>query len=176
MALKLAVLVGFRPKNIAEMRWEDIQSKKIDGQAINFVFIEADNMKMSRDFRQPLSEQAYNILMDMKKYNGGGEYVFYSTSSKCRHISTDSLSKALRVTLGYNGIDNPKQVTHGFRKSVRTYLSTIESKYSWSNCLVWTGCTNNFISFSLKHIRRFIKNLRFNSIPFYDSVKWCFHF
>ena len=44
------------------------------------------------------------------------------------------------------------------------------------NCLVWGGCPNNFISFSPKHIRRFIKNLRFNSIPFYDSVKWCFHF
>lgn len=43
-------------------------------------------------------------------------------------------------------------------------------------CLVWGGCPNNFISFSPKHIRRFIKNLRFNSIPFYDSVKWCFHF
>jgi POT family proton-dependent oligopeptide transporter len=43
-------------------------------------------------------------------------------------------------------------------------------------CLVWGGCPNNFISFSLKHIRRFIKNIRFNSIPFYGSVKWCFHF
>ena len=45
-----------------------------------------------------------------------------------------------------------------------------------AKCLVWGGCPNNFISFSPKHIRRFIKNLRFNSIPFYDSVKWCFHF
>jgi DHA1 family bicyclomycin/chloramphenicol resistance-like MFS transporter len=35
-----------------------------------------------------------------------------------------------------------------------------------SSCLVWGGCPNNFISFSLKHIRRFIKNIRFNSIPF----------
>ncbi|MFT5950945.1 MAG: hypothetical protein ACI9BN_001201, partial [Francisella sp.] len=33
-------------------------------------------------------------------------------------------------------------------------------------CLVWGGCPNNFISFSPKHIRRFIKNIRFNSIPF----------
>ena len=45
-----------------------------------------------------------------------------------------------------------------------------------ANCLVWTGCPNDFISFILKHIRCFIKNVRFNSIPFYDGVKWCFHF
>ena len=71
MALKLAVLVGFRPKNIlVEIKWEDIQIIKIDGKTIDFVFIAADNMKISRDFRQPLSEQSYKILMDIQKYNG----------------------------------------------------------------------------------------------------------
>ena len=98
---------------------------------INFVFIAADNMKMSRYFRQPLSKQAYKILMDIKEYNGGFEYVFHSTTSKVKHISIASLSKALKVTLGYNGIDKPKHVTHGFRKSVRNYISSIRSKYNW---------------------------------------------
>ena len=133
MALKLAVLVGFRPKNIVEMRWEDIKTIEQDGQTINFIFIAADNMKMSRDFRQPLSKQAYKILMDLKEYNGGYKNVFHSNTSKDKHISIASLSKALKVTLGYDGIDKPKQVTHGFRKSVRTYLSTIRSKYNWSD-------------------------------------------
>ncbi len=132
MALKLAVLVGFRPNNIATLRWENIKDTKIKGKTIHYIFLSAENMKMSRDFRQPLSKQAYKILMKMKEYNGGCEYVFYSTSSKCRHISKDSLSKALRETLGYNGIDKPKQVTHGFRKSARTYISSIQSDYNWS--------------------------------------------
>lgn len=49
---------------------------------IPFVFISADNMKMSRDFRQPLSKQAYKLLMEIKEYNGGFEYVFHSLSKK----------------------------------------------------------------------------------------------
>ncbi|API87539.1 tyrosine-type recombinase/integrase [Francisella uliginis] len=131
MALKLAVLIGFRPSNIVEMKWEDIQEAKINSKKVPFVFISADSMKMSRDFRQPLSKQAIEIIEQMRAYNGGCEYVFYSTSSKSRHISIESLSKALRDTLGYNGKDKPKQDTHGFRKSVRTYISSIRSKYNW---------------------------------------------
>ncbi|MGQ4001727.1 integrase arm-type DNA-binding domain-containing protein [Francisellaceae bacterium CB299] len=133
MALKLAVLIGFRPNNIATLKWESIKETKIKNKVIHYISLSADDMKMSRDFRQPLSKQAYNILMKMKEYNGGCEYVFYSTSSKDRHITKDSLSKALRETLGYNGIYKPKQVTHGFRKSARTYISSIQSDYNWSS-------------------------------------------
>ena len=132
MALKLAVLVGFRPSNIVSMKWEDIQETKIDGKKIPFVFISADDMKMSRDFRQPLSKQAIEIIEQIKEYNGGFEYVFHSLSKK-KHITIESLSKALRDTLGYNGTDKPKQHTHGFRKSVRTYISSIRRKHNWSD-------------------------------------------
>lgn len=133
MALKFATLVGFRPSNIVELRWEDIQETVIDGKVIPFAFISSENMKMSRDFRQPLSEQAYNLLQEIKQFNGSYDYVFHSTNTKCKHITIDSLSKALKNTLGYDGVNKPKQVTHGFRKSVRTYLSSISSKYKWSN-------------------------------------------
>jgi len=71
--------------------------------------------------------------MDIKEYNGGYQNVFHSTASKDKHISIASLSKALKVTLGYDGIDEPKQVTHGFRKSIRTYISNIRSKHNWSD-------------------------------------------
>ena len=70
--------------------------------------------------------------MKMKEYNGGFDNVFHSTSKK-KHITIESLSKALRETLGYDGIDKPKQYPHGFRKSVRTYISTIQSDYNWSS-------------------------------------------
>ncbi|AJI75208.1 phage integrase family protein [Francisella philomiragia subsp. philomiragia ATCC 25015] len=133
MALKFATLVGFRPSNIVELRWEDIQETIIDGKVIPFAFISSENMKMSRDFRQPLSKQAYEILEEVRQYNGNYKYVFHSTNTKNKHITIDCLSKALKDTLGYDGIDKPKQVTHGFRKSVRTYLSSISSKYRWSN-------------------------------------------
>ncbi|MFC4892812.1 tyrosine-type recombinase/integrase [Pseudofrancisella aestuarii] len=131
MALRLAVLVGFRPRNIVELKWENIKSVKQDGQEINFISIKAEDMKMKRDFRQPLSKQAYDLLMEIKEYNGGHAHVFHSTNSNTRYISKESLSKALRETLGYNGNSKPKQHTHGFRKSARTYISSIRSKYNW---------------------------------------------
>lgn len=131
MALKLAVLIGFRPSNIATLKWDNIKETKLKNKVIYYISISADNMKMSRDFRQPLSKQAIEIIEQMRAYNGGCEYVFYSTSSKDRHITIESLSKALRETLGYNGRDKPKQTTHGFRKSARTYISSIRSKYNW---------------------------------------------
>ena len=133
MALKLAVLIGFRPSNIATLKWENIKETKLKNKVIYYISVSADNMKMGRDFRQPLSKQAIEIIEQMRAYNGGCEYVFYSTSSKDRHITIESLSKALRETLGYNGTDKPKQHTHGFRKSARTYISSIRRKHNWSD-------------------------------------------
>lgn len=78
---------------------EDIKEANIDGKKIPFVFIPGDNMKMSRDFRQHLSKQAYKLLMEIKEHNGGFEYVFHSTSKK-KHITIQSVGKALRDTLG----------------------------------------------------------------------------
>ena len=82
-------------------------------------------------------------------------------------ISTLQLMQSLR-SLANNMNQNDEHV-------IRADLANLINA-SATTCLVWTGCPNDFISFSLKHIRSFIKNLRFNSIPFYDSVKWCFHF
>lgn len=82
MALKFATLVGFRPSNIVELRWGDIQETIIDGKVIPFAFISSENMKMSRDFRQPLSKQAYEILEEVRQYNGNYKYVFHSTNTK----------------------------------------------------------------------------------------------
>ena len=53
---------------------------------------------MSRDFRQPLSKQAYKLLMEIKEHKGGFEYVFHSTIKK-KHMIIESVSKALRDTL-----------------------------------------------------------------------------
>ena len=131
MALKLSALIGFRPQNTVSLRWEDIKQTKIDNKTINYIFLSAERMKMKRDFRQPLSAQAYNLLQEVKQYTGGYEYIFKSPRGKT-YITKESCSKALRVNLGYNGNDKPQQHNHGFRKSVRTYISTIASKHNWS--------------------------------------------
>ena len=131
MALKLAMLIGFRPQNIVSLEWSQIKKAKVDNKEVYYISIKAENMKMGRDFRQPLSKQAHNILLDLEKYNGKYTHVFHSSNKKDNHITTDSLSKALRNTLGYDGIKKPKQQTHGFRKTIRTYISSIRSKHNW---------------------------------------------
>ncbi len=101
-------------------------AKVLEGnKPIHIISIDEENMKMGRKFKKPLNKQTYNLLTEIKEANGGYKYVFPSYT-KSQHISKDSLSKALRVNLGYNGTDNPQQHTHGFRKSVRTFISSTQ--------------------------------------------------
>lgn len=123
-------MIGFRPQNIVSLKWQQISEINEDNKTIHIITVDEEDMKMKRKFKQPLSKQAYNLLMEVKNVNGGYNYVFPS-NTKSKHISKDSLSKALRENLGYNGEDKPKQTTHGFRKSVRTYISSQQRKYKW---------------------------------------------
>jgi transposase len=84
-------------------------------------------------------------------------------------ISYDTLNDWIRRYERTGDYSSRQHLNKGFARK-------FTDKEAVLTCLVWGGCPNNFISFSLKHIRRFIKNIRFNSIPFYGSVKWCFHF
>jgi hypothetical protein len=96
-----------------------------------------------------------------------GETVNIIEIEKKLNILVESIEREDFIYSLLEAYDFPKSAIARAKKSALNKLDT---------CLVWGGCPNNFISFSPKHIRRFIKNLRFNSIPFYDSVKWCFHF
>ena len=78
--------------------------------------------------------------------------------SHIRKSTDDGFPGNLNIAVTYELLEN----------SVIIHYDAISDKDTILNitCLVWGGCPNNFISFSPKHIRRFIKNLRFNSIPF----------
>lgn len=116
-ALKLAILLGLRPGNLIKLRWSQVDFNN------RYIVIEAGEMKKARLFRQPLSNEASAILLEIKESSGNSEYVF---RNRGKHINKDSLSKALR-SMGYQN----KQCTHGFRKSLRTYISNIRSNYNW---------------------------------------------
>ncbi|API85855.1 tyrosine-type recombinase/integrase [Francisella uliginis] len=126
-ALQLAPYVALRPSNIVGLKWSYLDENN------KCIVIPGEEMKMKgrADFRQPLSKQAYDIIQSMKIHTANREFIFHSTRSKHKHVTIEALSKALRENLKFNGIDKPKQHTHGFRKTARTYISNIRSKHNW---------------------------------------------
>lgn len=126
-ALQLAPYLGLRPGNLVSLKWEYLDTKdmllKIPGEEMK--------MKGRPAFKQPLSKQAYKIIESMREITGHREYIFYSSRSKDKHITATAVGNILKDDLLFNGIDNPKQHTHGFRKTVRTYISYIKSKHGW---------------------------------------------
>ena len=69
-ALQMMALTWPRPHNIHEMRWSEIDT------AIDIWVIAAEDMKMDRPHRVPLSRQALDILERMRPLTGDKKYVF----------------------------------------------------------------------------------------------------
>ncbi|MFC4892237.1 tyrosine-type recombinase/integrase [Pseudofrancisella aestuarii] len=122
-ALQLAPYLAFRPNMIVSLKWSDFREKE------GLLVIEAENMKMRKEFKQPLSDQAFNILMELKEYTGTSEYIFSNRNGK--HITPDSLRVAIQRGLGYIGKDKPKFTTHGWRHVTSTGLYNLQRKYRW---------------------------------------------
>lgn len=109
-ALQLTALTALRPSNIAEARWEHIDTK-------NAVWtIPGEFMKTGEDHPLPLPTQAIALLEKAKEWSGKDGWVFPALSRRgTPHLHRDTLSKALRES-GLQGIHVP----HGFRASLRT--------------------------------------------------------
>ena len=75
MALKLMPLVFLRPINLRLMRWEYVDLKN------KLITFPAEQMKMNKELKVPLSTQAIKILKEMKNLTGKLEYVFMSARS-----------------------------------------------------------------------------------------------
>jgi integrase len=115
-ALILAALTAMRSGVVASARWSEMDLDsgewKIPGKNPNGT----NRMKTGQDYTTSLPTQALDVLREMYERNAGGEYVFPPQArQKSRHVSRDSLSKALR-DMGFQG----EHTTHGFRASLRT--------------------------------------------------------
>lgn len=125
-ALQLAPYLAFRPSMIVSLKWSDFNEKE------RLLVINGDNMKMKKEFKQPLSDQAFNILLELKQLTGTSEYIF--TNRKGKHITPDSLRAALQTRLGYDGKnDKPRFTTHGWRHVTSTGLYFLQRKYKWQS-------------------------------------------
>jgi integrase len=75
MALQFQTLVFLRPYNVRFLKWEHIDLDK------KLITIPAEDMKMKRSHKVPLSTQALAILKNMYRLTGSCKYVFLTSIS-----------------------------------------------------------------------------------------------
>lgn len=114
-ALRLAPLFFVRPGELRQAEWLEID---FEAEQWN---IPAERMKMKQAHIVPLSEQAVNILREIKALTGASRYVFPSGRSFARPMSNNAINAALR-RMGY---DKEEMTGHGFRAMARTILDEV---------------------------------------------------
>jgi len=113
-ALKFAPLTFVRPGELRHAEWAEIDFEKAEWN------IPAHKMKMKQAHLVPLSRQAIEILIELKKLTGTGRYVFSGRTSE-RPMSDNAILAALR----YMGFEKSEMSGHGFRAMARTILDEV---------------------------------------------------
>jgi integrase len=113
-ALMFAPLTFVRPGELRHAEWSEIDFEKAEWN------IPAHKMKMKQAHLVPLSEQAIEILTELKKLTGDGRYVFPGRTSE-RPMSDNAILAALR-NMGY---EKSEMSGHGFRAMARTILDEV---------------------------------------------------
>jgi integrase len=107
-ALWLAPLFGVRPGELRKAKWKDV-----DLDNAQWCYVAS---KTHPNHIVPLSRQAVQILRDLHRLTGSGEYVFPSARSAKRPMSDNAVLAAFRRM----GIPADEVSGHGFRASLRT--------------------------------------------------------
>jgi integrase len=113
LALKLLLLTFVRPGEVRGGRWEEIDEEKAEWR------IPAERMKMNRPHVVPLSQQALEVIKELRALTGKGKLMFPGTCHVTKEISDVTLLKALKL-MGYQG--EKKIVPHGMRHTASTIL------------------------------------------------------
>lgn len=121
-ALQLAPLVFVRPGELRQAEWSEFNFDQAIWK------IPAEKMKMKQIHLVPLSQQAIEIINDIKPLTGTGRYLFPSIRSTVRPMSNNTILAALRR------MDYPKEdmTGHGFRGMASTLLHEL----GWKSKLV----------------------------------------
>lgn len=112
-ALKLMTLLYPRPGELRQAEWDEFDFAK------GVWTVPARRTKMRREHRKPLPESALEILKDLHKLTGAGNFAFPSVSSPRRPISENTLNAALRRM----GFTKKEMTSHGFRATASTLLN-----------------------------------------------------
>lgn len=112
-AMLLMPMLFQRPKEIAGMRWEELD---LEGALWE---IPAERMKLKRPHIIPLPTQALALLNTLKPISGHCDFVFPNLRTNKRHMTPESILTGLRNA----GIDKETTTAHGFRATARTMLA-----------------------------------------------------
>lgn len=118
-ALEMLMLTFVRPIELASAEWAHFDLRE------KIWLIPAEKMKMDFDHIVPLSDQTLKILQSLQLMNVSKQYVFQNERDPLRHMTRDTLSKAVR-SLGFQG----RHSAHGFRAMART---AIREKLNWDS-------------------------------------------
>jgi len=121
-ALRLTPLFFVRPGELRHAEWEEFD---FDAEQWN---IPAERMKMKLPHIVPLSQQAMEILKELRPLTGHSKYVFPSHRTPLRCMSNNAVNAALRRM----GFEKDEMCAHGFRAMARTILDEVlgfEEKY-----------------------------------------------
>lgn len=109
--IRLMLWTATRPGETRDARWEEFDLGKACWT------IPPERMKLRQEHRIPLPQQALTMLKELKLQTGSKEFLFPSQrGSKAKTISDMALLKAIRRTVGHDGVD-----AHGFRAVFRTH-------------------------------------------------------
>jgi integrase len=109
-ALQVMPYLALRPRNIRAMEWSEVDFDK------KILTIKADKMKMNREHLVPLTDRVLDILRELHKLTGTGQYCFGASRTRNSPLSENTLRAAL-IRLDYT---NEEIVPHGFRAMFTT--------------------------------------------------------
>ena len=118
LAIELLLLTFVRFKELREARWEefDLEAKvwRIPGQ----------RMKMRAEHIVPLSDQAVDVIEQLKPISGQYELLFPSERRRTYSMSDNTMRRAI-FKMGFDGTveGKSKAVPHGFRATASSILN-----------------------------------------------------
>ncbi|EAT8559387.1 tyrosine-type recombinase/integrase [Salmonella enterica] len=120
LAMRLLILTGVRPGELRQAEWCEID---FDNRLWE---IPKERMKMRRPHCVPLSEQALNILEQLKPVTGHYQYIFPGRIHHSKPMSEMAMNVLIR-RIGYAG----RVTGHGFRHTMSTILHEQGYNTAW---------------------------------------------
>jgi integrase len=114
LALKMILLTGQRPGEVASMKWEDLDGK----------WWTALSGKTGEQNRVPILTMAREVLEEARVYSGDSEHVFASSYNQGRPLTVRAMSNAIRRHRSEMGIAD-RFTPHDLRRTLRTRLAEI---------------------------------------------------